>query len=162
MDDEVAVSNHRDYSGVPTSELAAVYAEYKDTNDFAIFADRIGMDERDLKKVLVTQLYPFTGLRVADKILMGIGQNLSALVLAEELHIVPARDSMSTAMKMVEDEISCNTCERLADPEGPCPTCQGTGIEPGREMTKAQKQDRAHELVVLRRELCYPSPAEVA
>lgn len=93
----------RDYSGVPTRELAAVYKRYADC-DHRTFAERIGMDERDFKKVVVTQNYSFTGLGVADEIVNGLGLNLSALIATGELTVVPARESRNAAKRMVEDE----------------------------------------------------------
>lgn len=97
--------NERDYSGVPTAELARLYDQYIDVSDIEIFAARIGMDERDLKKIVQSQHYPFTGLRIADKILDGLDLNLSALVERGEIHVIPARDSMKAALRIVEDEI---------------------------------------------------------
>ena len=134
----------KDYSGVPTSELAAVYARYADV-DFGIFADRIGHDERDLKKVLISQYYPFTGLRIADEICMGLDRNVTHLIFNGELHIVPARESLATAMKIVEDYLYAQQA-----------------YAPEFEMTKIEKQVMAQGLVDLRRELCQPTEAQIA
>lgn len=72
--------------------------------DFETFAGRVPMDERDLKKILITQNYPFVGLNIADKILFhGMDLNVSQLSMDDEIHVVPARNSRNAARKMVED-----------------------------------------------------------
>lgn len=94
------------------------------------------MDERDLKKVVLTQNYTFTGLKVADEILLGLGLNISWLVRSGELTIVPAHERWKSAERMVEDE------KWVAELRGlPAPT-------------EAEIEERIAALTELRRTLC--------
>ena len=132
----------RDYSGVATAELAAVYEKYNDC-DIVTFAARVGIDERDLKGYVITPKYPFTGLSIADRIVEGLGQTLNTLVEHGELHIIPAARGKDrgrvSARLMVEDEYWV----RDLDP-------------PSQEVIDA----RINELLELRRTLCVPSQAQ--
>lgn len=135
---ESTLTQERDYSGFATAEVAAVYDRYIDT-DLVTFASRIGMDERDLKKIVQTQNYTFTGLRVADEIVIGLGQNVGHLIEIGELHVVPARDSANAARRIVEDEY---WVEDLDVP------------------TESEMEERIAELLELRRTLCIKSPEQ--
>ena len=129
----------RDYSGVPTAELAAVYNRYIDC-DFLTFAARVEIDERDLKGYVLTEKYPFTGLTIVDKIVTALGQTLNTLVELGELHIIPAargRDKgRGNARLIIEDEYWV----KELDP-------------PSQEELDA----RITELLELRESLCEPS-----
>jgi len=94
-----------DYSGVATSDLARIYREYKGDEPIDSFAERLGHCSRKLRMVLDEQRYQFTGLKLAANILEeGLGLNISALVHAGDLVMIPAARE-SAAVKMVEDRI---------------------------------------------------------
>lgn len=94
------VAAEKDYTGVPTSELAKIFWENLDV-DLHIFADRIGMDERDLKKVVRYQTYVTTSLLVAERILTGL--ELDHLLSNGGITIVAMRDSENCYRKMAEE-----------------------------------------------------------
>jgi hypothetical protein len=94
----------RDYTCVPTAQLAALFHEYRDrTDSLADIAERAELDVRDLKKIVNLGKYRTTNLALADRILNAIGQNLTSLVHAEVLVVIPlpGRDN---AAKMARDE----------------------------------------------------------
>lgn len=93
----------RDYSGVPTAQLAEVYHRYTTYSDIGLFAEKIGMEEGNLKKILLTQKYPFTGLHNADLILLGLGLNISQLARTGEITVVPAGEKWHSADRIVAD-----------------------------------------------------------
>lgn len=133
----------RDYAGVPTAELVALYEQYSDT-DLVTFAARIGMDERDLKKIVLTQDYAFVGWTKTEKILEGLGLNSSVLLNQGLLHEVPARDSRKTAQKLAEDEFwrKVEVGDRLSPP------------------TEREMNERITELLALRDETVVKSPEQ--
>lgn len=95
----------RDYSGVATDRLAAIYNRYVDV-DHTTFAARIGMNERQLKSIVHHIEYPWTGLGNADKIILGLG--LAPDVLgSDELPIVPGglQNVEIAAQYMIEDRL---------------------------------------------------------
>lgn len=152
-----SVGVERDYSGVPTAELAALYNERTDC-DLRTFAARIEMDERDLKKVVVSQHYPFTGLFVADKIVTGLGENISALIGDGELHLIPARGSRNAARRIVEESILTENDEvcvvhEIDSIEGL--EALGIGVPSDEEIEK-----RIAKLLALRGELAIKSPEQ--
>lgn len=63
----------------------------------------VGIEKRNLNKILVTQDYPFTGLGTADKILLAVGQDIVLLAERGEIDIIPATDKWNSAERMVED-----------------------------------------------------------
>ncbi len=143
-------SLERDYSGAPTAELAAVYEKYTDT-DLVTFAERIGMNDRDFKNVVVYQKYVFQGLRTVDMIVTGLGLDLHGLVEDGELHIVPSRATVNTARKIAEDEFWTAHEESIHDEHSV------RVLE--RELIKRDDEivARALELVELRNTLCVKS-----
>lgn len=129
-----------------TSQLAEVYARHVDT-DIRSFADRIGMDERDLKKVVLTQNYAFTGLKVADEICMGFGYSISDLVRLGELTIVPAHERWRSAERMAADEVWLAEVSEWPD--------EDTGeMLPMPVPTPEEVEARVQELKKLRATLC--------
>lgn len=146
-------SLERDYSGAPTSELATLWEKYTDT-DLVTFAERIGMDDRDLKKIVIYQNYAFTGLRAVDMIVTGLGLDLHSLVEDGELHIVPSRATVSTARKIAEDEFWTTHEESIHD-EHSVRVLERELIEREDEIVA-----RALELVELRNTLCAYSEAQ--
>jgi len=84
--------------------------------DLRSFAYRIGMDERDLKKVVVSQNYAFTGLKVADLICMGLGFSIADLARRGTLTIVPGSEHWNSSVRMAQDEYR-TALEGVLDPE---------------------------------------------
>lgn len=136
--------SERDYSGFSTAEFSVVFWKYLDC-DLEIFADRIKMHERDLKKIVEEPSYAFVGLGQVDVIVEALGQNLSHLVGIGELTPVPARDSRTSAVKMVRDEIG-------NEDENGVLTLDGI---PNEEI-----EERVQALLELRRTLCVVSEAQ--
>lgn len=93
----------RDYSGVSTAQLVEVYERHTNFTDIGLLAEVTGMDEGNLKKILVDQKYPWTGLHIADTILLGIGQDIEVLAHHGEITIVPGAAKFKGAEKMVAD-----------------------------------------------------------
>lgn len=103
----------RDYSGVPTAELADHFRRYQKSTgvDFRAFAKNVGMEERELKKILISQEYAFTGLRLADRILLGMELNVSQMAEAGDIHVV-CRDARTCAKQLVLDQWNWDEDER--------------------------------------------------
>lgn len=138
------IAKGKDYSGFSTAEFSKVFWKYLDC-DFEIFADRINMHERDLKKLVVNPSYAFLGLGQADIIINGLGQNINHLINIGELTVVPARDSRNSALKMVRDEIGVENEEGELD----------LGSIPDEEI-----EERIQNMLELRRNLCVVSEAQ--
>lgn len=147
----------RDYSGVPTAELAVLYQEKTDC-DYRTFAARIGMDEGDLKKIVVTQKYAFTGLTWADKIVMGLGENLSLLVHDDRLHIIPARGSLNAARRIIEDTLVLSATETMEEARLSIKDVIDQGLLPPTSVKEMQR--RAEKLIALRGELALATPEQ--
>lgn len=95
----------RDYTGVAVWQLANVFNRLHKGN-IERTAERIpprGMDSRDLKKIIMYQETRFAGLHTADRILLGIDENITALSQAGEIVIIPAPNRYAP-YKMAEDE----------------------------------------------------------
>lgn len=92
----------KDYTGVSTRELGEIFDAHLDV-DAEIFADRIGMDLRELKRIVVTQSYQWVGLDKADRICLGLGLTIGALTECGDLTVVPAWGEQA-AKKMAQDE----------------------------------------------------------
>jgi hypothetical protein len=100
---ESRVSLERDYSGYATKELAACFYRHLDGQSLDSVAKRVGMDPRDMRRIVALQKHDFVGLHSADRIMMSVGVNV---VVAEQdgmLHAIPGR-SFKDAMRMAEDE----------------------------------------------------------
>lgn len=79
-----------------------MYYRYTPYTDIGKFAEHIGMEEGNLKKILVTQKYAFTGLDKADRILLGLGLTITQLEMRGEITVVPSAKANS-AKKMADD-----------------------------------------------------------
>jgi len=125
----------RDITCVPTPQLAAVFHRLRDKSvPMAIVAERVGMDVRDLKKVVNLMKYHTTGIGLADRILTAIGHNLTHLAESGQLTIVPSPgEDNALAMARVEWSL------RVAD----------GGTYPG----PPERRRRVQELVRLRHEV---------
>jgi len=81
-----------------------VFNAYRDKSvPMSLIAERIGMDVRDLKKIVSLGKYRTTGIGLADRILTGIGANLTSLADTGELTVIPSPGPEAPA-KMAEDE----------------------------------------------------------
>ena len=90
----MAPTRARDHTCVPTPELARVFNAYRDKSvPMSLIAERIGMDVRDLKKIVSLGKYRTTG----------IGANLTSLADTGELTVIPSPGPEAPA-KMAEDE----------------------------------------------------------
>lgn len=91
----------RDYSGVPSKQLAQLVR--MSGVKVGVLAQRIGMDESDLRKhVINTKPNQWTSLMIADRILLGIGLNITHLELSGEIDVIPAVGN-TAARKMAVD-----------------------------------------------------------
>jgi len=116
-----------DYTGVATRELKAIFDARQDV-DIDIFADRIGMDQRDLKKVVGDEPKSvWIGLRNADRILLGLGLTMGDVTLNGvfdevsktllPLHVIPAGNH-TAAKRFAADEFYCKAgVENTATPQ---------------------------------------------
>ena len=94
----------RDYTGVATWQLSEVFHRYNQNTMEQVSAHiPFGMHVRDLKKVVLTQAYAFTGLHVADRIFLAINKNISALAMSGEIIIIPA-NTKAAPVRMAQDE----------------------------------------------------------
>lgn len=96
----------RDYSGVPSRQLAAVIERYRDRSETQIvLAERIGINPRDLRKLITPgrdARFRIVDLGKADRVLTAMELNISALVAQGELEIVPVRET--DAERIAQDE----------------------------------------------------------
>jgi len=90
-----------DYTGVAVWQMAEVFHKYNST-DLETVANRAGMSPRDLRKIVIEKRSLFTGLKVADRIFLALGQNITALALAGVITIIPAAGS-NAPRKMAAD-----------------------------------------------------------
>jgi len=98
------MTTEKDYTCVPTRQLAEVFERYRDRSvPLALIAERVPMDVRDLKKVVQQDKYRTTGLGLADRILMAIGCNITALTEAGLLTVIPSPGAGCPA-RMAYDE----------------------------------------------------------
>jgi hypothetical protein len=94
----------RDYTGVSTRELGEIFQRHFPADAFlADFAEAIGVDDRELKRILINHTYQFVGLDKADRILLELGLNISHLVSLGEITVVPAGNKRA-AIQMADDE----------------------------------------------------------
>ena len=93
----------KDYSGFATREFAEMFNRYL-TVPLTTFADQIGMDIRDLKRIVGdSPKHDFVGLKTADRLMMGLGMNITEVVRRGEVTVIPGSSS-NDALKMAEDE----------------------------------------------------------
>jgi hypothetical protein len=101
----------RDITCVPTPQLATVFHQLRDKSvPMAVVAERIGMDVRDLKKIVNLSKYRTTGIGLADRILTAVGGNLTALAETGDLTVI-ASPGDDNALQMARIEWSL----RVAD-----------------------------------------------
>jgi len=110
---ERAARAERDYTCVAGWELAAAFHRYRDRSvPLARIAERLGMDVRDLKKIVNEVKYRTVGLNLADRVLTAIGQNVTHLDLLGEVRVFPT--SLKGAQRMARDEFYAR--QQFGDP----------------------------------------------
>jgi len=93
-----------EYSGVSTRQLGDIFRRhFPDESQLGQFADEVGIDARELKRIVYQQTYQWVGLDKADRILLALGLNISHLVSLGEITVVPTRHKRA-ALLMAEDE----------------------------------------------------------
>ena len=141
----------KDYTGFSTRAFSNIYNKYCQ-EDLNTVAERVppkgpnsrkGMDPRDLQRLVVNPEGKFTGLHLADRVMMAIGKNISTLVHNGEIIIVPA-PFKGAAMKMAIDEVITRYPEEAEE-----------WIISKLDMPKIQKmlKKREKELIELREEV---------
>lgn len=104
----MATRTTRDYTGVSTRELGEIFQRHFPPDALlGDFAELVEIDDRELKRIVYTYNYQFVGLDKADRILLGLGLNISHLVSLGEITIVPANNK-GAAIQMAEDEFWVN------------------------------------------------------
>lgn len=154
------VKPERDYSGVPTSHLAAIYMAHVDV-DHATFAERIGMPERQLKSIVHHQEYAWVGLANADRIIMGLGLP-SSVIGSDELPIVPGGSNLDFAAgRMARDEMYATISSEINAPVEYDPAIEAE-IEAllAERISDAEVAARKADLLALREQYCTLTPEQ--
>jgi len=124
----------QDYTCVPRGQLAMVFHRHHDPMESLVFvAARADQDVRDLKKIVNGpgeggRVYLTTGLGLADRIMLAIGQNITALEMQGEITVIPT--SAPAALRMAADEAWVRE----------------------EQVPRGQLRQRAEELMLLRKE----------
>jgi len=106
----------REVSGVPSMQLKEIVAEYLDT-DLGTFAQRVGIDKKYLKRLVINPTVPVIKLGLADRILVALDLSMSALMDQDRLMVVPLRHTRAAAMLIVDEEIWLAREFRLPAPD---------------------------------------------
>jgi hypothetical protein len=94
----------RDYTGVSTRELGEIFQRFfPEDAELLYFAQEVGIDDRELKRIVYLNTYQWVGLDKADRILLGLGLNISHLASIGEITIIPASNKRA-AIQMAGDE----------------------------------------------------------
>jgi len=94
---------YRDYTGVATHQLVALWHKYGNKKDLVRVAEKAGIHPRDFRKIVISAQCTITGLKIVDRIVLAMGLNLATLVAMGEIDIIPTMDR-NAPRKMAQDE----------------------------------------------------------